>query len=132
VIPDDPLPPVSIKITLPVASSESARALNVEVAELTFKLVNLSPPTVDVASEVKSEEVALLVNVLPNVAPFALRFVVLAFPIVAVPVVLELMKVAPSAERLVVEALVSVAFEMNPFVKLSAVPDTSVVEAWVM
>lgn len=68
---------------------------------------------------------------LVRVAPVAERFVVLAFRIVAVPVVFVFVNVAPTADKFVVDALVKVAFVINPFVKLRPVPEIAVVLALV-
>ena len=71
-------------------------------------------PKVDDAEESAVVEALVAVRFVMNadarVAPVAERFVVEAFRMVAVPVVLVLVNDAPDAERLVVEAFVAERF----------------------
>ena len=63
------------------------------------------------------------------VAPVAERLVVEALMSVAVPVAIMLATVKPLAERSEVEAIEAVRFVMKPLVKVSPVPEMLVVEA---
>ncbi len=59
-----------------------------------------------------------------RVAPVAERFVVEALRIVAVPVAIMLPTVKPLAERMEVEAFVVERLVMKPLVKVRPVPET--------
>ena len=110
----------------------------VKLVEVAFVMIALVVVELPIIRSVifASADVKLAKNPFVKFNPVPEIFVVLALLIVAVPVVFVFVKVAPTADRFVVDAFVRVAlatfrFVKYPFVNVKPVPEIFVVDAFV-